>query len=85
MTRRSTKCFCHNGDRRYLRGFLRRQGRPGLPALAFLDGNPLACRAALATLEIFEQQDVLARNVGLARLLELAGGARAGRARGDAG
>lgn len=25
-------------------------------------GNPLACRAALATLEIFEQQDVLARN-----------------------
>ena len=30
-------------------------------------GNPLACRAALATLEIFEQQDVLARNVALAR------------------
>ena len=32
-------------------------------------GNPLACRAALATLEIFEQQDVLARNVELARTL----------------
>lgn len=29
-------------------------------------GNPLACRAALATLEIFEQQNVLARNVALA-------------------
>ena len=33
-------------------------------------GNPLACRAALATLEIFEQQDVLARNVVLARTLD---------------
>ena len=32
-------------------------------------GNPLACRAALATLEIFEQQDVLARNVELAASL----------------
>ncbi len=30
-------------------------------------GNPLACRAALATLELFEQHDVLARNVTLAR------------------
>ena len=30
-------------------------------------GNPLACRAALATLELFEQCDVLARNVDLAR------------------
>ena len=30
-------------------------------------GNALACRAALATLEIFEQQDVLTRNVALAR------------------
>jgi adenosylmethionine-8-amino-7-oxononanoate aminotransferase len=33
-------------------------------------GNPLACRAALATLEIFEQEDVLARNVRLARALD---------------
>ena len=32
-------------------------------------GNPLACRAALATLELFEQHDVLARNVKLARTL----------------
>jgi adenosylmethionine-8-amino-7-oxononanoate aminotransferase len=32
-------------------------------------GNPLACRAALATLEIFEQQDVLAKNVTRAREL----------------
>jgi adenosylmethionine-8-amino-7-oxononanoate aminotransferase len=29
-------------------------------------GNPLACRAALATLEIFEQHDVLTRNAVLA-------------------
>ena len=35
-------------------------------------GNPLACRAALATLEIFEQQDVLARNAVLARTLDKA-------------
>jgi len=35
-------------------------------------GNPLACRAALATLEIFEQQDVLARNTVLARTLDAA-------------
>ena len=33
-------------------------------------GNPLACRAALATLDIFEQEDVLARNVDLARALD---------------
>ncbi|HWP10964.1 MAG TPA: adenosylmethionine--8-amino-7-oxononanoate transaminase [Ramlibacter sp.] len=33
-------------------------------------GNPLACRAALATLEIFEQHDVLARNAVLARTLD---------------
>jgi adenosylmethionine-8-amino-7-oxononanoate aminotransferase len=33
-------------------------------------GNPLACRAALATLEIFEQEDVLARNASLARSLD---------------
>jgi adenosylmethionine---8-amino-7-oxononanoate aminotransferase len=33
-------------------------------------GNPLACRAALATLEIFEQQDVLTRNAVLARALD---------------
>ena len=32
-------------------------------------GNPLACRAALATLELFEQCDVLARNVDLARTI----------------
>ena len=35
-------------------------------------GNPLACRAALATLEIFEQQDVLARNAELAASLSAA-------------
>ena len=35
-------------------------------------GNPLACRAALATLELFEQTDVLARNAELALLLDLA-------------
>jgi adenosylmethionine---8-amino-7-oxononanoate aminotransferase len=33
-------------------------------------GNPLACRAALATLEIFEREEVLARNVGLARAMD---------------
>ena len=32
-------------------------------------GNPLACRAALATLDIFEQDDVLAANRVLARQL----------------
>ncbi len=32
-------------------------------------GNPLACRAALATLEIFEQDDVLAQNQVLAKRL----------------
>ena len=32
-------------------------------------GNPLACRAALATLEIFEQDDVLAQNRVLAKRL----------------
>jgi adenosylmethionine-8-amino-7-oxononanoate aminotransferase len=35
-------------------------------------GNPLACRAALATLELFEQTDVLARNAGLAKVLDQA-------------
>ena len=35
-------------------------------------GNPLACRAALATLELFDQTDVLARNTGLARTLDQA-------------
>ncbi len=35
-------------------------------------GNPLACRAALATLEIFEQHDVLARNLELAKTLSAA-------------
>ena len=35
-------------------------------------GNPLACRAALATLELFEQNDVLARNVALARTISQA-------------
>jgi len=33
-------------------------------------GNPLACRAAVATLDIFEQEDVLARNADLSRLLD---------------
>ena len=35
-------------------------------------GNPLACRAALATLELFEQTDVLARNAELAQVLDRA-------------
>src|SRR5690606_20262095 len=36
-------------------------------------GNPLACAAALATLRIFEEDDVLARNRGTAaRMAELA-------------
>jgi adenosylmethionine-8-amino-7-oxononanoate aminotransferase len=35
-------------------------------------GNPLACRAALATLELFEQQDVLTANRRLARSLDKA-------------
>jgi adenosylmethionine-8-amino-7-oxononanoate aminotransferase len=33
-------------------------------------GNPLACRAALATLEIFEQTDALVRNRELARAID---------------
>jgi adenosylmethionine-8-amino-7-oxononanoate aminotransferase len=36
-------------------------------------GNPLACRAALATLDIFEQEPVLERNVDLARIMAEAG------------
>lgn len=32
-------------------------------------GNPLACRAALATLELFGQNDVLTRNVALAHTI----------------
>ncbi|MDO5692884.1 MAG: adenosylmethionine--8-amino-7-oxononanoate transaminase [Pseudomonadota bacterium] len=35
-------------------------------------GNPLACRAALATLELFEQTDALARNARLARAIDAA-------------
>ena len=35
-------------------------------------GNPLACRAALATLELFEQTDALARNTETARALDAA-------------
>jgi adenosylmethionine---8-amino-7-oxononanoate aminotransferase len=35
-------------------------------------GNPLACRAALATLALFEQHDVLANNVTLAETLSQA-------------
>ena len=35
-------------------------------------GNPLACRAALATLELFDQTDVLAKNAGLALKLDQA-------------
>ncbi|MBG6077207.1 adenosylmethionine--8-amino-7-oxononanoate transaminase [Polaromonas sp. CG_9.11] len=35
-------------------------------------GNPLACRAALATLELFDQTDVLAQNVELALQLDQA-------------
>ncbi len=35
-------------------------------------GNPLACRAALATLELFEQSDVLGRNVQLAEIISAA-------------
>ena len=33
-------------------------------------GNPLACRAALATLDIFESGDVIQRNLGLARAVD---------------
>jgi len=33
-------------------------------------GNPLACRAALATLELFQQLDTLKRNEALARALD---------------
>jgi adenosylmethionine-8-amino-7-oxononanoate aminotransferase len=32
-------------------------------------GNPLACRAALATLELFEKNDVLANNITLAKTI----------------
>ena len=32
-------------------------------------GNPLACRAALATLELFEENDVLTRNITLAKTI----------------
>jgi adenosylmethionine---8-amino-7-oxononanoate aminotransferase len=35
-------------------------------------GNPLACRAALATLDLFEQEDVLARNRARSAALEAA-------------
>ncbi|WP_228778521.1 MULTISPECIES: adenosylmethionine--8-amino-7-oxononanoate transaminase [unclassified Polaromonas] len=35
-------------------------------------GNPLACRAALATLELFEQTDVLENNAALARTMDQA-------------
>ena len=35
-------------------------------------GNPLACRAALATLQIFEEDDVLAGNLVRAEKLSLA-------------
>lgn len=35
-------------------------------------GNPLACRAALATLELFEKNDVLARNVMLTQTISQA-------------
>jgi adenosylmethionine-8-amino-7-oxononanoate aminotransferase len=35
-------------------------------------GNPLACRAALATLDLFEQTDALARNQVLAHTLNQA-------------
>lgn len=35
-------------------------------------GNPLACRAALATLELFEQTDALARNGQLAQAIDTA-------------
>jgi adenosylmethionine-8-amino-7-oxononanoate aminotransferase len=35
-------------------------------------GNPLACRAALATLELFEREQAIARNVETARMLDAA-------------
>ncbi|WP_303900848.1 adenosylmethionine--8-amino-7-oxononanoate transaminase [Thiohalomonas denitrificans] len=35
-------------------------------------GNPLACRTALATLDIFEEDDVLARNLELAEVMRQA-------------
>ncbi|MCQ9904768.1 aminotransferase class III-fold pyridoxal phosphate-dependent enzyme, partial [Staphylococcus aureus] len=33
-------------------------------------GNPLACRAALATLELFEQTDAINANLALAQRLD---------------
>ncbi len=35
-------------------------------------GNPLACRAALATLDLFDSTDALAANVGLAAVIDAA-------------
>jgi len=50
-------------DRDVARGFLHSHS---------YTGNPLACRAALATLELFDQTDVLAANAQLAQTLDLA-------------
>jgi adenosylmethionine---8-amino-7-oxononanoate aminotransferase len=44
-------------------------------------GNPLACRAALATLELFEQNEVLARNLTLAQTISQAFAPLTGHAR----
>jgi adenosylmethionine-8-amino-7-oxononanoate aminotransferase len=48
-------------DDRLTRGFLHSHS---------YTGNPLACRAALATLELFEREDVLARNRTTAQRLD---------------
>ena len=50
-------------DDRFARGFLHSHS---------YTGNPLACRAALATLELFERDDALARNAELAVQMDLA-------------
>ena len=51
------------GLRRVLCGI---RGRQGVPAFAQLTGNPIACRAALATLSVLENEPVLERNRALA-------------------
>jgi adenosylmethionine---8-amino-7-oxononanoate aminotransferase len=52
-------------DHRVERGFLHSHS---------YTGNPLACRAALATLELFEREDVIARNRETAKTLTLLSG-----------
>ena len=60
-------------DDRVARGFLHSHS---------YTGNPLACRAALAMLDMFEQDDVLAANRAAARAPRRAAGAAGARIRG---